>query len=345
MNTQEIKEYIVDNDKIEYILEELGCHQVKLHGGRYFSCAFPDGDNAGAITVYTDNIKVNSYTRNIEDKYGNSDLISLVSFIKGFYFTKSLKWICDILGLDYYKELQEELPESLKITKLILEMNGEFENSEEFENLKAIPEQTLLYYYPYGNIIFKKEGISLLTQSIFEIGYDLSTDRITIPIRDELGTLVGVKGRTFNPSYEDKYIYLVPCAKSRILYGLNLAMPFIKEKGFVIVVESEKSVLKLWEAGICNVVAIGGHILSKAQVEKLVMIGVTEIVLCYDQDVARKEDGSIDKKEYKKEANKFIEHIKVYAMVDLKNDILDNCESPADNIDKFNLLFEGRKRL
>ena len=42
--------------------------------------------------------------------------------------------------------------------------------------------------------------------------------------RSELGDLVGIKGRYFYrevPEGENKYIYLEPCARSKIIYGLN----------------------------------------------------------------------------------------------------------------------------
>lgn len=346
MNSKEIKEYVIDNDKIEYVLSELGCHNIRLHGGKYFSCGFPDGDNTKAITIYTDTLRVNAYTRDIVDGYGNSDIISLVCFVKQIYFTKALKWVCEILGLDYYKEEIDDLPESLKITKLLIEMADEITSSEENEHLKPIAENVLKTYYPYLSKAFKDDNIGYGTQVEFEIMYDLSSDRIVIPIRDELGTLVGIKGRSLknNPDV-DKYIYLEPCAKTKVLYGLNKTLPYIKEAGFVIVVESEKAVMQLWEAGIKNVVAIGGHDISKTQVEKITMLGILEVVLCYDQDVGRLENGTLDKKVYKKEAQKFIEQLKVSVMVDLDGTILKEKESPADNIGKFNLLLERRKEL
>lgn len=346
MNSKEIKDYVIDNDKIEYVLSELGCHNIRLHGGKYFSCGFPDGDNSKAITVYTDTLRVNAYTRDIVDAYGSSDIISLVCFIKQIYFTKALKWICEILGLDYYKEEVEDLPESLKITKLLVEMADELTSSEEVEYLKPVPETVLKTYYPYLSKLFKDDNVGYETQLEFEIMYDLASNRVVIPIRDELGTLVGVKGRTLdnNPDI-DKYIYLEPCAKTKILYGLYKTLSYIKEAGFVIVVESEKSVMKLWGAGIKNVVAIGGHDLSKTQIEKITMLGIMEVVLCYDQDVGRLENGKLDKKVYKKEAQKFIEQLKVSAMVDLDGTILNTKESPADDMDKFTLLFERRKEI
>ncbi len=349
MDAKDLKDYIIINEKIKYILEELGCHHIDDRNDKYVSAANPNGDNKGAIVVYKDNLNCDNYTRNIVDKYGNSDLFSLVCYIKDIYFTEALKWVCGILGLDFYSQENNEIPESLKWTRQIIEMcEGDYEN-QEYEIIKPISEKILKYYKPVCNKLFLSDGVSYETQSEFEVGYDLQTHRYTIPIRDELNTLVGVKGRYYlkiPPSYEDKFIYLEPCAKSQILFGLHKTMPYIKEKGKVIVVESEKSVMVLWDLGIRNVVAIGGHKLSKKQVEKIIRLGINEVILCYDEDVNRdKETKKINKKDYKVEAEKFISQIKVSAMVDLNGELLKEKESPVDNIDNFNKLYDERKVL
>lgn len=344
MDAQAIKEYIIINDKIEYVLEQLGCHSIKL-GNEYYSCAFPNGDNKKGMLVYIDNLYVHSQTKNIKDKYGTSDIITLTCFIKDMYFTNALKWLTDILGLDYYKEEQDEIPLSLQLTRMLMDMNEGIEDINDIK-LKPISETILNYYRSCVNDLFFNDGVSYATQKEFEIGFDLSTLRYTIPIRDELGTLVGVKGRFYKKDDgEEKYIYLEPCSKSKILYGLYKTMEYIKEKNEVIVVESEKSVLVLWSKGIRNVVAIGGHDLSKKQVEKITRLGVSEVVLAYDEDVNRLEDGKINKADYLKEANKFIEQIKVSAMVDINGNLLDKKESPCDDMDKFYKLYNERKVL
>lgn len=347
MDAQYLKEYIIINDKTEYVLEELGCKHIRLHNNTYYSCAFPfvESDNKNGMLVYIDNLYVHSNTKNIKDKYGNSDIVSLICYVKDMYFTKALKWLADILGLDYYKEEQEEIPESLQYTKMLIDMS----EGDDFVNeikLKPISEKVLSYYKSYVNDMFYNDGISYSTQREFEIGFDIHTQRYTIPIRDELGTLVGVKGRYYKKdSDEEKYLYLEPCSKSQVLYGLYKTMEYIKEKNEVIVVESEKSVMVLWSQGIRNVVAIGGHDLSKTQVEKITRLGIKEIILCYDEDVNRMDNGKINKKDYISEANKFIEQIKVTAMVDISGNILSPKESPVDDMDKFNKMYEERKVL
>ena len=306
----------------------------------------PDGDNKKSTIVYNDeHMNVVAYTRNIEDKYGCSDIISLVGFInKEENFSKNMKWICDILGIDYYGNNIEELPESIQWTKWMLKTNSG-EQEEENEPLQPISEKILEYYKPYLSKLLYDDGIPYEIQKDFEIGYDLATHRITFPIRDELGTLVGVKGRSTIKTDTDKYIYIEPCAKSHIVYGLWHNYNDIKKQDSVIVVESEKSVMKLMAHGYFNVVAIAGHQLSKTQVEKLTRLSVSEIILCYDEEVGRDKSGKVRKSEYMKEVSKFIPQQNVSLMVDINKEILYNKESPADDIDKFKMLYENRIRL
>lgn len=348
LSKESIKEYIITNDKIEYILEELGCKGIKHHDNkRYYTGGFPNSDGNKSFAIFSDNLYIDSYTRNIADEYGNTDIISMVMFIKDMYFYKALKWLGDILGLDYYKDEDYELPLSIQWSNLLHDMNEELDVSEiDNNNLTPIDEQILKTYYSGGNDLFLQDGISLNTQGEFEIGFDLDSERITIPIRDELGTLVGVKGRLFiREGRGEKYIYLEKCSKSKILYGLYKTMGYIKEAGICIVVESEKSVLALWGQGVKNVVAIGGHTLSKTQVEKITRLGVSEVVLCYDFDVARNSKNKLNKKEYLNEARKFMEQIKVSAMVDVDGTFLKEKESPVDRFDVYEKLYNERKVL
>lgn len=347
MEIRQLKEFIMVNDKIEFILEELNCHSIRSNdNGRYYSAGFPDGDNKKSIVVYTESLNVESYTRNIMDQYGNSDIISLVCFIKDLYFSQAIKWLTDILGLDYYSNEEYEVPMSLQITQMLFEMTLGLDNSKENEQLKPISEEILSYYKPYVNDLFLKDGVNYDTQLEFEVGIDLQSQRITIPIRDELGTLVGVKGRLFdNTSDGEKYIYLERCSKSKILYGLHKTMKYIKEQNEVIVVESEKSVMALWSHGIKNAVSIGGHILSRSQVEKITRLGIGNVVLCYDSDVARLDNGVLDKKEYLKESCKFLESISVYAMVDPLGKVLPIKASPVDDMNHFKLLYDNKQKL
>ena len=253
-------------------------------------------------------------------------------------FFEAVKQLCDWCDLDYYKDWDEDLPEAIKLTKLLLELDSGVNTEEDNAPLKPIPEVILSYYYPYVNDMFKKDGISYEVQKLFEIGYDDFTNRITIPIRDELNNLVGVKGRLFQEELREddlKYLYIEPCNRSKILYGLNLSLPYIQKEQCVYVCESEKAVLQLWSAGIYNSVGIGGKKVSQHQIDMITRL-CCDVIICFDKDVSELE--------IKELANRFIDNIKIYAVID-KDDILNEKESPSDNIEKFMYLIKHNKYL
>ncbi|KNB70206.1 hypothetical protein [Brevibacillus reuszeri] len=90
MDIQELKERIIIEEKIETILEELGMHSIRPHTD-YFTCGMPSGDNKKSTVVYKNNLYVDAHTRSITDQYGVSDIISLVTYIRGTYFSESVK--------------------------------------------------------------------------------------------------------------------------------------------------------------------------------------------------------------------------------------------------------------
>ena len=152
-----------------------------------------------------------------------TDIIDLVCYTLQFSFPEALKYICGEIGLSYYHDFDEDIPESFKILKLLEDMNS---NSDEEKDrpLKPISEDILSYYKNYVNDLFYNDNIDYQTQREFEIGYDEATNRITIPIRSEIGDLVGVKGRLFKTDLDEddlKYMYIEPCARAKVIYGLN----------------------------------------------------------------------------------------------------------------------------
>lgn len=343
LNTYDLKERIIQDEKIELILEELGMHHIK-DKGKYITCGMPDGDNPASTVVYKDTLIVEAYTRDIKDQYGASDIISLVTYIKGTYFSQSIKWICDVCGYSYYGENQNE-SRLAKWVREIWKASSELQDEDD-EKLEPIDADVLKYFGRYANTLFLKDGISYDTQWEFELGFDLKYHMITIPIYDELNTLVGIKGRLHKEIINDnesKYFYLYPCAKSKILYGLHKTLPFIKEVGEVIVCESEKGVMQLWSMGFKNAVAISGHILSKTQVQKLTHLNVP-VVIAYDKGVEIGKDGKVDKNFYRSEFDKFLSQQEIYCVYD-REGILKAKESPMDNAEKWHYLYNKKIRV
>ena len=334
MDIEILKEHILENNFIPTILEELGCHHIRKKDG-YFQCANPDGDNVTAVCVYENtNLTTINYTRDISNgKNIHTDLISLVEFYKNETFPYAVKWICDVLDIDYYSNLDENLPKSLQLTKMLIEMQSVDTEAETEKPLKPIPEKILSYFKPYVNDMFNEDGVSYDTQAEFEIGYDEFTNRITIPIRDDLGNLVGVKARYFYrqvPEDEQKFMYIEKCARSQILYGLYKTINFIKKAQRVFVTEAEKGVQQLYDKGYFEAVATGGSKISKSQIDKLTRLCVP-IIFVFDKDITKEELDDI--------ASRFIDGTEVYALIDTIG-ILNEKESPTDNISKFEQLLD-----
>lgn len=325
MDIRELKEEILNRELISDILHEIGCHHVQDRG-EYFSCANKDGDNPRAIVVYKNEyIGCTNYTRQIIKNGRSADIFDLVAYNEDCSFAEAMKFVCNLAGIDFYGE-PAELPESLQIIKLLKGMSIGSEEDDD-SPVKPISEKILSYYLPYGNKMFEDDNISLEVQQEFEVGFDPASGYITIPIRDSLGTLCGVKGRYFGEPDErhTKYTYLEKTNKSRILYGHWQNREYIKNSKTLYVLESEKAVQQLATMGCRNSVSTGGKTISKSQIELITRTGCTPI-LALDKDV--------DKEELKGIANMFMDGVSVYAIID-KDNILDEKESPSDNPTKW----------
>lgn len=325
MDIRDLKEEILNRELISDILAELGCHHIRDKGD-YVQAGNKDGDNPSSIVVYKNEyISCTNYTRQITKNGRTADIFDLISYVEDCSFAEAMKFVCELAGISYYGEKTDE-PESLQILRMLRDMSI---GDDEEDNcpVKPIPEEILSYYLPYGNKMFEDDGISLDTQREFEVSYCCQSNYITIPIRDGLGTLVGVKGRYFGEpdEYHPKYVYIEPCCKGRILYGCWQNKDYIKQNKYVYVLESEKAVQQLATIGVRSCVSTGGKTISKYQVEEIIRTGCTPII-AFDKDV--------DEEELQNIASMFMDGVTVYAIIDRDN-ILDGKESPSDDPQKW----------
>jgi DNA primase len=334
IKAKELKE-VLDEDRIVIILENLKCHHIT----KKFNCvtaALPDGDNESSVCCYTDNenYHVDVHTRTTFQSIKNRDIITLVGYIKGISFPQSMKYICSLFELDFYIDKQSEVPKFL--TWLDFVETGELKESN--TKITVLPEIVLNQFFMGACEKFLLEGISSEAQNHFEIGCDIDTERITIPIRSEIGDLCGIKGRLLCDDKADgnKYMYLYSCPKSQILYGAYQNTKEITKANEVIIVESEKSVLKLYGLGYKNSVAIGGKSISEVQAEKILRFNV-DIVLAFDKDVSEFEiEENLKKLVYP------VKTQKIYSLQDPLN-LLSEKESPCDSGETWKILYENFK--
>ena len=118
--------------------------------------------------------------------------------------------------------------------------------------------------------------------------YDRFRDRVIFPIGDSRGKVIGLGGRVLQDEAGPKYMNSPETplyTKGRILYGLHLAAPHIRERDFCIVVEGYMDLVTLYQHGIRNVVASMGTSLTESQVHLIRKI-TRHVVMIYDGDYA-----------------------------------------------------------
>lgn len=333
-----IRDRLRDVDKIERLLEAIGCEYVKPEQrGLLITAQLPErfhSNNKRAVQVRL-NKSLTCFIRNRADFKGGSifDLVSYIYFDKrgaeefknNLY--KSKEFICKLFGWNEFLSKTKGTIVVKDYTASLKEIIGDKKRKREIKPNPVLPEEIMQQYYPYGKPLpFKDwidEGISYKTQQFYGVGFDLESKRVVFPLRNRFGQIVGVKGRIMktDDDPERKYLYLYPCNNSYELFNFHNAHPYILMEKRVYIYEAEKSCMKAFDWGIYNTVAIGASDISEIQADTIKKLGLDiEIVLCYDKDKTPK-----DVKRYAK----VFEGRKVYGMIDTDN-LLEGKDSPVD---------------
>jgi DNA primase len=117
--------------------------------------------------------------------------------------------------------------------------------------------------------------------------YDRLRDRITFPIRDTRGDLIGFGGRVLDKG-EPKYLNSPETPvfhKGEELYGLFEARQAIRKQGYVLVVEGYMDVVALAQGGFENAVATLGTACTPMHVQKLFRHS-DSVIFSFDGDTA-----------------------------------------------------------
>jgi DNA primase len=344
MTANELIQYIIDNDKITLILEDLKCHHLKEYSKEY-RCGLPTHLSKDAISVKKETLKMKIFQSDSNIIRGN--IFTLCMNIKNISFSEANRYIHNLFGLEYKfkfnKKNETEFKDPLEIFKKVKRKRYSCD-----VNLDVMNEDCLSEYIPYIHIEWVREGIMPWTSKEFNIGYSVNRKRIVVPHRfwsGEKNDYVGVIGRTVIKEWEmldiPKYFPLKNFPKSMNIYGLQENYQTIQEAGYVIVYEAEKSVLKRHSRNDGTGVAVCCHDISNEQVKILIGLNV-DIVIAFDKGIS-------------------IEHIRstcdlfygirnVYYIFD-KYDLLEDKMSPADAINKiyrylfkYKILYDKKER-
>lgn len=118
-------------------------------------------------------------------------------------------------------------------------------------------------------------------------------ERITFPIRDAAGAVIGFSARKYKEeTFGGKYINTTETAlfkKSKVLFGLNYCRRRIAKERKAIIVEGQIDALRLIQAGFTITVAGQGTAFGEGHARELINLGVAEVYLAMDADNAGQE--------------------------------------------------------
>jgi DNA primase len=115
--------------------------------------------------------------------------------------------------------------------------------------------------------------------------------RITFPLADERGRVLGFGARAMKPDQQPKYLNTSDGEvfhKGRIVYGADLARAAAAKAGRVVLVEGYTDVIALHQAGVPEVVAQMGTALTDAQISAISKLA-PKALFCQDPDRAGQE--------------------------------------------------------
>ena len=275
---EQIKERLLEQpESIEHILNTFGFDKIRIDH-KEIRCAFEQGSNPTAVVIRlqdNENLFVKDYGRNL-----SLDLINYLVKSKNIPFKDVMNAIKQELHLDSIYNYKRKTGLFGGLYDKILHSSGDIE-------VKTYPEEILEQYGNTPNRLWLKDGISLETQRKWGVGYCIESQRITLPIRTSTGEIMAVKGRcNYVPEeFEPKYLYLVQGPMSQTLFGYSENYSSLYESD-VIVVESEKSVLKMSSWGYNNVVALGSNSLSTTQAKLLMTLNPKSVIFMLDKGLA-----------------------------------------------------------
>lgn len=159
----------------------------------------------------------------------------------------------------------------------------------EYERVASVQSvfRSNLVKYPESIAFLQSRKIEPLTSRTFGIGYDPNQKRITVPIENYAGRLVGFTSRTIEegvkPKYKNTENNLI-FNKSELVFNEFRASNSIRELDECVFVEGHFDVISLWQAGIKNAIALQGTATPSDAIVKRLTRKTKRFTLCMDAD-------------------------------------------------------------
>lgn len=311
------------HSRATYLLKKLGV-RASDQGDRLVGCCpipHKEGntpnDNSAAFNWLFDRGIWACFTNHCENIYGK-DIFALVRCVKKYDgkdgFAKAVQWVCEALDISEDNIPQVSRDDLDKMRKLI-------HKKSELKRHASMEEEMMTHLTP-SNYLITERGFDRATIEEFRATgswHRLGTygyNRLILPVYDPLdGHLIAFTGRTLLNAAELQKIkeerggkaipkwfhcrnFAAPFKKSaertedekfysnHVLFNLHKAKECMGPKKTIILVEGPLDVMRLWEAGIKNAVAVFGTSLSVQQKELLHRVGARRLIEVFDSDSA-----------------------------------------------------------
>lgn len=263
-----------------------------------FSCPFPEHPNGDRNPSSGVNCKTKMY--NCFSCHRKGTIVTFVAEMEGISEAIAIRYIRE----NFYK-------------------NGDYENKSVVESLKkklekpkevkmptGISEVALNDFYvdwdkvfeayysgevpPQLSYIIESKGFSKDSLKFFNIGFDQKTNRLTIPIRNSDGELVGIKGRATLKNQMPKYKSIGDKENESPYYGFfttninNYTFGLDTATEDVIVCEGEFDAISLREKGFSGAVSIGTCSIRDKQIRDIRKKSSSVVILLDSDDAGRK---------------------------------------------------------
>lgn len=276
MNAALLQQHLIGNtEDVFRILETLEFQHITLTNRRQ-QFRFSRLEDTNPTSMMLDISTLRYYCYSTADK-GN--LFTLIMDRIHCTFPQALQFVANVLDLDTNRfNIQVRYPFHGFYRALLPDRDDDY-------TLPTIPEESLAPYLGKYNTMFFKDGIDYKTQELFQVGYDDASGRITIPERDFNGNLVGIMGRSNDPAckHEERWLPLVPCSRSKTLFGLQQNYHHIIGRGNIFLFESEKAPMQARSFGSKLALGLCGCHVSQAQATMISSMQPKNVVLALDE--------------------------------------------------------------
>ena len=273
------------------------------------------------------------------------DIFSLVQAVKGFDFKQAFIYVCGFFNISTREEgIIPPTPELTEDWDVLNKVSAyEKAGKEIAPERKELPPNIMDRFtkgYPQEWV---DDGISPEAMEKYGIRIDVGAQKAIIPHHDDMGNIVGIRGRAFDPIEVAEFGKYAPIKigdtwyshpLGKYLFGLYETKHTIQRLGKVCIVESEKACMQSYEMfrdSNFTVATCGSSPLSNEQIDLLLKYKVREVILGYDKEF---EEGNLEQMEkYEKKllriSQPLVPFFNVYVMFDYEG-LLRYKDSPFD---------------